>query len=75
MATAPTTNINVPAISEISYVPPIGNQELLDRNLAAVALLDSWEDDGDEIEQRETVQALREALGDRRLGSNRPIFP
>jgi hypothetical protein len=40
-----------------------------------MALLKSWVTDGDEEEQRETMSVLREALGDRRSLSSRPLFP
>jgi hypothetical protein len=52
----------------------IGPEELARRNAAAVALLDSWEAEGDEEAQRETMAALREALGERRTLSSGPAF-
>lgn len=57
------------------FVPPITPEELARRNSEAVALLDSWEAEGDEEEQRETMAVLREALGKRRTLSSRPLFP
>ena len=56
-------------------VPTITPDELTRRNRAAIALLDEWEADGDEEEQRETMAVLREALGKRRVISRRPLFP
>jgi hypothetical protein len=58
-----------------SYVPPITPDELTRRNRAAIALLDSWEQDGDEQEQRETMGVLRAALGEGRTLSARNLFP
>jgi hypothetical protein len=57
------------------YVPPVSAEELARRNRAVVELLDSWESDGDEQEQRETLAVLREALGERRVASSRNLFP
>ena len=44
------------------------NRELID-------LLNSWECEGDEQEQRETLAVLGEALGRRRVASSRAQFP
>jgi hypothetical protein len=57
------------------YVPRISPEELARRNRAAIDLLDSWESEGDEQEQHETMQVLREALGARREISSRKLFP
>jgi hypothetical protein len=43
-------------------------------NQAAIELLRSWREEGDEVEQRETWQFLQQALDHDRL-SNRPLFP
>jgi hypothetical protein len=51
------------------------DDELRRRNLAAIALLDKWEREGDEQEQAETMEVIRETLGEKRIGSNRPMFP
>jgi hypothetical protein len=75
MATAQRSEAAGTKRPRTAYVPPIDEDELLRRNLAAVALLDSWEVEGDELEQRETLEVLREALGERRSGSSRPAFP
>jgi hypothetical protein len=57
------------------YVPRISPEELARMNKAAIELLDSWETDGDEEEQRETMKVLRDALGERRtLSAGRPLF-
>lgn len=61
--------------SKASYVPPVDSDELARRNRAAVALLDAWETEGDEQEQRETMAVVREALGKGRIASSRPFFP
>jgi hypothetical protein len=58
-----------------SYVPPITEEELARRNQAAIRLLDSWETEGDEQEQQETMEMLRRALGQERTASDRKLFP
>ena len=57
------------------HVLSLSEAELIRRNEAAIALLDAWERDGDEDEQRETMAVLRRALGENREMSDRPIFP
>ena len=64
-----------PEAARDPYVPPIHPDELARRNRALAALLDSWEEDGDEREQRETLAVLRDALGARRVASSRNLFP
>ena len=44
------------------------------RNAAAIALIQSWVDEGDEAEQRETGEFLMKALDEDRL-SDRKFFP
>jgi hypothetical protein len=61
--------------AEVPFVPPIDAAELTRRNRAAAALLDSWEAEGDEDEQRETFVVLRRALGERRVMSSRAALP
>jgi hypothetical protein len=72
-----TTNPTVPETANpgAPYVPPVSAEELAGRNRAAMALLDSWKSEGDERDQRETMAALREALGARRVASSRNLFP
>ena len=67
--------IHTPATTNAPYVPRIDAAELARRNQSAIELLGSWETDGDEQEQRETMQVLREALGERRVASSRNLFP
>jgi hypothetical protein len=50
-------------------------EELLRRNQEAIDLLNTWETEGDEQEQRETMRVLREALGLERVASSRNLFP
>jgi len=56
-------------------VSPISDEELMHRNRAAISLLEAWETEGDEEEQRETMKVLREALGVNRIASCRNLFP
>ena len=64
-----------PTVATEPYVPPLTADELAQSNKALVELLDSWESEGDEQEQRETLGVLREALGTRRVASSRALFP
>ncbi len=57
------------------YVPPITPEELALRNAEAIRLLDLWEAEGDEQEQRETMDVIRKALGPERIASYRSQFP
>jgi hypothetical protein len=56
-------------------VPPITAEELARRNQAAIRLLDSWETEGDEQEQHETMEMQWHALGQGRMVSDRKLFP
>lgn len=58
---------SVAASSQSSTTTPPVNQAALD-------LLRSWREDGNEEEQRETWEFLQQALDEDRL-SNRPLFP
>jgi excisionase family DNA binding protein len=69
MATVETT------MAEGHYVPRISDEEQARRNKAAIALLDSWETEGDEQDQRETLAILKEALGKGRTAAARNLFP
>jgi hypothetical protein len=71
MATAQELTTNEP---KTSHVFSLSKAEIRRRNQAAGALLDAWERDGDEDEQRETMAVLRRALGENREMSDRPIF-
>jgi RNA binding exosome subunit len=55
-------------------LPKRTKAEQLARNRAVIELLDQWREEGDEEEQRETFEYLKEALDEDRL-SNRPLFP
>ena len=48
--------------------------EQLEKNRALAATLESWMRDGDEEEQRETLECLMRALDEDRL-SDRKLFP
>lgn len=58
-----------------TYTSPLTDEELAQRNADLIELLNSWESEGDEQEQRETLTVLREALGTRRVMSSRARFP
>ncbi len=58
-----------------SYASPLTAGELAQRNRELIELLNSWESEGDEQEQRETLTVLREVLGRRRVASSRAQFP
>jgi hypothetical protein len=77
-------------IQEIQQIPPaqwnnllgllqvfrqaVGNPPQPKANQAAIDLLRSWREEGDEQEQRETWEFLKTALDEDRL-SDRPLFP
>jgi hypothetical protein len=71
------TRIDTPRAEAASghYVPRHSPEERARRNAEAIRLLDSWEREGDEEEQRETMRILLEALGEGRIASNQPLFP
>jgi len=54
--------------------PEVARAEQIKKNQAAIELLRSWREYGDEQEQTETWEYLRQALNEDRL-SNRPLFP
>ncbi len=54
-------------------LPQRTEEEQRQRNQAAIELLRKWVDEGDEEEQRETLEYLQQALDEDRL-SNRPLF-
>ena len=56
------------AMTELEKIDPMEQHEALDN------LIRSWEESGDEREQTETWEYLRQALDEDRL-SNRPLFP
>jgi hypothetical protein len=64
-----------PVANREPYLPPLTADELAQRSKTLVELLDAWESEGDEQEQRETLSVLREALGRRRVASSRALFP
>lgn len=61
--------------SPLPYVSPIDPAELRRRNAAAIRLLDEWEAEGDEADQRATMAVLRETLGARRIAATRGLYP
>ena len=54
-----------PEANSESIITPLAPDELTRRNQGLIELLDSWELEGDEEEQRETLAVIREALGPR----------
>ena len=71
MAVAPTP----PGSAHTPYVPRLTPEELDRSNRELAGLLDAWEADGDEQEQRETLDVLTAALGRDRVASSRKLFP
>jgi hypothetical protein len=69
------TPAGVPTAPEGPYGPPASAEDLARSNRAVAELLDSWVNEGDEQEQRETLDVIREALGARRVASSRNLFP
>ena len=65
----------VPEVASDAVSSPATVGELAQRNRDLIELLDSWESEGDEQEQRETLAVLREALGGGRVASSRRQFP
>ena len=65
----------IPKMTEGPFLAPVSDEEQARRNREAIALLDSWETEGDEQEQRETMEILRKALGKDRVASSRNLFP
>ena len=55
-------------------LPPITPDELRRRNADVVRLLDEWERDGSEQEQREGMEVLLKSLGPDRVMSYRDAF-
>jgi hypothetical protein len=64
-----------PEAASGSYASPLTADDLAQRKRDLIELLNSWESEGDEQEQRETLTVLREALGRRRVASSRAQFP
>ncbi len=64
-----------PEVASGSYALPLTADELAQRNRELIELLNSWESEGDEQEQRETLTVLLEVLGRRRVASSRAQFP
>jgi hypothetical protein len=56
-------------------VPRLDVDEQERRAQEVVRLLDSWESEGDKIEQKETISVLRSALGSDRIAASRELFP
>jgi predicted deacetylase len=57
----------------VTNLPKISQEEQIKRNQAAIELLRQWREEGDEQEQTETAEYLRQVLDEDRL-SNRPLF-
>ncbi|HLO52396.1 MAG TPA: hypothetical protein VK211_28610 [Kamptonema sp.] len=55
-------------------ITKLSKEERIQRNQGAIALINSWVDEGDEEEQTETWEYLCQAIDQDRL-SNRPLFP
>lgn len=57
-----------------SSVQPIALEELRRRNAEMIAILDQWESEGDEEDQKQTMAVLRQTLGPERTISDRSCF-
>ncbi len=57
----------------VTYLAKISQAEKIERNQAVIELLRQWREEGDEQEQTETAEYLRQVLDEDRL-SNRPLF-
>ena len=75
MSESTETELNKSRTASGHYVPRRSPEERARRNAEAIRLLDLWEREGDEEEQWETMRVLREALGENRIASSRPLFP
>jgi hypothetical protein len=72
MAASETRHVATP---KERYVPPVSDEELARSNRELRELLTLWATEGDEQDHRETLEVLRDALGARRVASNRNLFP
>jgi hypothetical protein len=63
-----------PEVASGPYVSTLTADDLARRNRDLIELLNSWESEGDEQEQRETLTVLREAMGRRRVASSLAQF-
>ena len=57
----------------VTHLPNISQEEQIKRNQAVIELLRQWREEGDEQEQIETAEYLRQVLDEDRL-SNRPLL-
>jgi hypothetical protein len=64
-----------PVITAAPLVPVGTADQEAQRRQRVLELLESWETEGDEHEQRETLAVLRDALGPKRTASSRSLFP
>jgi hypothetical protein len=72
----PMAIVSDPAVTETGPAITLSSEnELLRRNEAAIALLDEWDREVDDQEQRKTMQIIRDALGNNRIGAGRALFP
>ena len=60
--------------TQVPYLAAVDPEEHRRKNAAAMKLLDEFEADDDEQDQKETMTVLREALGPNRTISNRSVF-
>lgn len=63
------------ALSVSPLVPRLDVDEQARRAQEVVRLLDMWDSEGDEVEQKETMSVLRSALGSDRIAASRELFP
>lgn len=60
--------------AESEYVPRVSDEEQARRNRELCETLNSFVTEGDEKDQRETLEVLRESLGAGRVASSRNLF-
>jgi hypothetical protein len=68
---SPTLPLPPPSPDRPRLIPKLTPEELAEQNARVLALLEAWEHEDDEQEQRESWEILKKALGPDRTISNR----
>ncbi len=66
--------VQEPKTPPTSYVPPITSAEVERQNAAMIRLLDTWDVEENEEEDRRVMQELEKALGPGRTLSSEGVF-